>query len=275
MVALWAGARREEALGSDAERLAEVEMQVTEAALGRNPKSYMAWHHRQWVLSRARHCLPLARELQLLERLFQADERNFHAWSHRRFVCGLMGRGADAELRATEERIQRNFSNFSAWHERARLMTEASADPGAAGGLFADGALDAELETTTQAIFTEPDDQSAWVYLHWVVAAVLGRAGEARRRGDGAEAAELEGRVAGVRSSCEELIALDPGGKWASLTLVLVAGALQAGAGEWDGGARAALGRLGEVDPDRRGFYRYLLDAGPAAALRVLPRVSQ
>ena len=55
-------------------------MVVTEAALQRNMKSYLAWHHRQWVLQRARSHLPLPREFRLLDRLFLADERNFHAW---------------------------------------------------------------------------------------------------------------------------------------------------------------------------------------------------
>lgn len=66
--------------GTDAEMEAETELQLTERALQRNPKSYMAWHHRQWVLRLARTFVPLERELRLLDRLLGVDERNFHAW---------------------------------------------------------------------------------------------------------------------------------------------------------------------------------------------------
>lgn len=42
---------------------------------------------------------------------------------HRRFVLRLMGaeerEGLDYPMRA----IERNFSNFSAWHERARVLS--------------------------------------------------------------------------------------------------------------------------------------------------------
>ena len=40
--------------GSDgpevAQALARQEVQLTQAALGRNPKSYGSWHHRKWII---------------------------------------------------------------------------------------------------------------------------------------------------------------------------------------------------------------------------------
>lgn len=40
--------------GSDgpevAKALAQQELQLTQAALGRNPKSYGSWHHRKWII---------------------------------------------------------------------------------------------------------------------------------------------------------------------------------------------------------------------------------
>jgi len=66
-------------------------------ALERNVKSYGAWYHRKWVLSKKGHYYPsLENELQLLNdyqkqaHQKQDDEkqddpsRNFHAWNYRR-----------------------------------------------------------------------------------------------------------------------------------------------------------------------------------------------
>lgn len=43
---------------------------------------------------------------------------------HRRFVSKLAGVSAEEELQHAESLIERNFSNYSAWHERARLLTK-------------------------------------------------------------------------------------------------------------------------------------------------------
>jgi hypothetical protein len=57
-------------------------------------------------------------------RLLQADERNFHGWGYRRFVVGLMGRSPEAEEAYTKDRIDTNFSNYSAWHARTSLLQQ-------------------------------------------------------------------------------------------------------------------------------------------------------
>uniref|UniRef100_U3JVP8 Geranylgeranyl transferase type-2 subunit alpha n=1 Tax=Ficedula albicollis TaxID=59894 RepID=U3JVP8_FICAL len=141
------------------------ELSFVGQCLGVNPKSYGAWHHRGWVLARAP---PAGREdLALCERLLAADPRNFHAWEHRRTLVARQD--AEAELAFAGDLLSRDFSNFSAWHHRLRLLAP-SRDCGAGGG----GALPPqrmkeELELVQNAVFTDPTDQSAWVYLRCIL----------------------------------------------------------------------------------------------------------
>jgi len=266
---LWE--EQEPAPGSEAERLAETEMVVTEAALQRNMKSYLAWHHRQWVLQRARSHLPLPREFRLLDRLFLADERNFHAWGHRRFVSKLAGVSAEEELQHAESLIERNFSNYSAWHERARLLTKIH---GAGDAPVPPDVLEGEVEMVKQAVFTEPDDQSPWVHLRWVMGEALAHAR------DGAQAQAGLSLLRDVAGMCRELLEMDEGSKWARLTLAL---ALLAGAAADEDGpgaqgeteeARGCFLRLADIDPDRAGYYLEAAGMAPNDAVRVLARQS-
>ena len=54
-----------------AKKIAQQEVQLTQAALTRNPKSYSSWHHRKWIIQM--RLLPLDTELQLVK---QSDSAN-------------------------------------------------------------------------------------------------------------------------------------------------------------------------------------------------------
>ena len=138
------------------------ELALLEGAIGMNPKAYCLWMHREWVVDQMVAAgVPgvLDTELALCEKLLQADERNFHCWGYRVAVARKAGRGPDAELAYTSDRIDRNFSNYSAWHYRARFLHAAG------GARLAD-----ERGLVERAAFTDPADQSAWIYNRWVLA---------------------------------------------------------------------------------------------------------
>jgi geranylgeranyl transferase type-2 subunit alpha len=173
--------------------LLERELAVTEAAIKRNPKSYHAWHHRRWSITTLcgledrNHstCLLIpttpfnaSQEFALCEKLFLLDERNFHCWNYRRWVAEsfskVQGKNTQqeddtllplkTELEYTLSCIHRNFSNYSAWHQRSCLLTQRAR-------LSPVSIIDLTLEfiLVRKAVFTEPDDQSPWFYRRWVV----------------------------------------------------------------------------------------------------------
>ena len=118
--------------------------------------------------------------------MLDVDDRNFHCWNYRRFVVSLMdgGRAIDeAELEYTTRKIELNFSNYSAWHSRTKVLPRVSD--------LSKEALDREYELVQQAFFTEPEDQSGWIYHRWLTAQTLmgardDRGDEAARDGDAA-----------------------------------------------------------------------------------------
>ena len=56
------------------------------------------------------------------------------AWNYRRYVLGSMpvSRSELSELAYTRRKIESNFSNFSAWHQRSKVLSS----------LWAQGKLD-------------------------------------------------------------------------------------------------------------------------------------
>ncbi|XVE95174.1 hypothetical protein REPUB_Repub02eG0073400 [Reevesia pubescens] len=141
------------------------ELRVVESALRQNFKSYGAWHHRKWVLSKGHSSID--NELRLLDKFQKADSRNFHAWNYRRFVAELMKRSEQDELKYTEDMIYTNFSNYSAWHNRSVLLSALLQKK--EGFLSKENILPEEYEFIHNAIFTDPDDQSGWFYHLWLL----------------------------------------------------------------------------------------------------------
>ncbi|KAL9668406.1 hypothetical protein QQ045_002787 [Rhodiola kirilowii] len=147
-------------------KILDEELSVVEIALRTNFKSYGAWHHRKWVLSKGQSSLD--HELKLLDKFQKADSRNFHAWNYRRFVADLMKISEDKELQYTTNMIETNFSNYSAWHNRSTILSRLL-EKKASGFESQENVLTEEFELVHQAIFTDPDDQSGWFYHLWLL----------------------------------------------------------------------------------------------------------
>ncbi|KAK1406702.1 hypothetical protein QVD17_38310 [Tagetes erecta] len=142
------------------------ELRVVESALRKNFKSYGAWHHRKWVISKGN--ASTERELKLLNLFQKQDTRNFHAWNYRRFIAGLKNISDEKELQFTTDMINDNFSNYSAWHNRSVLLShllEKKVEGYFPKELF----LKEEYEFVRNAVFTDPDDQSGWFYHLWLL----------------------------------------------------------------------------------------------------------
>jgi len=141
-------------------KMIQSELDLTAVCIRKNPKSYHSWHHRKWVV--LYDTVDLEAELELCRIFLNADERNFHCWNYRQFIAQKAQIPISREFAFTTEKITTNFSNYSAFHYRSKLlplMTE----------ICVTERLVAEFEIVHQAVFTEPDDQSAWWYHQFLI----------------------------------------------------------------------------------------------------------
>jgi geranylgeranyl transferase type-2 subunit alpha len=141
--------------------LGEAECALTKDALMKNPKSYSSWFQREWLLKQ--RMANVEKELRLCDALLNQDERNFHCWNYRRLVARHAQRTPEEELSFTMQKIEQNFSNYSAFQQRSLLLQQP---------LTLDCILN-EVEMVKQAVFTEPDDQSNWFYYRWLIQSML------------------------------------------------------------------------------------------------------
>ena len=150
------------------------EMQLTVVCLQKNPKSYGSWFHRQWCMERANKLdlpgrtkskdLTWKNELSLCDQFLRADERNFHCWKHRSFVINKGNLSKMDEYKFTYEKICSNFSNYSSWHYRSKLIEHLYGEK-----QLDDTVFEKESTLVQNALFTDPNDQSAWIYQKYLL----------------------------------------------------------------------------------------------------------
>ncbi|KAN0070549.1 hypothetical protein V8E54_011418 [Elaphomyces granulatus] len=139
------------------------------------PKCYWIWNYRLWLLGEASRLLPSStahgfwqEELALVNKMLSFDDRNFHGWGYRRLVVEKLEILAPTEsmtqkeLDYTTKMIRSQLSNFSAWHNRTKLIQTLLDERGASDDERKDK-LDDELELIHQALI-DPYDQSLWFY---------------------------------------------------------------------------------------------------------------
>jgi geranylgeranyl transferase type-2 subunit alpha len=71
------------------------------------------------------------------------------------------------ELKFSKKRIDSNFSNYSSWHYRSKLLPRLH--PGKEGAAIGEDQLTEEFKLVLNAAFTDPQDQSAWMYHRWLL----------------------------------------------------------------------------------------------------------
>ncbi|KAF3087735.1 Rab geranylgeranyltransferase [Orbilia oligospora] len=134
----------------------------------------------------------------LVNKMLSKDSRNFHGWGYRRYIVqnietlqrdinkettkekeeGEGEEGVDEEgeeeslveqeFAYTTVMYGKDLSNFSAWHNRSKLIPRVLSERGATieeRRTFLDGEL-GEMQT---AVYTDPYDQSIQLYNHWLL----------------------------------------------------------------------------------------------------------
>jgi len=249
------------------------EFALTQECLQINPKSYSVWFHREWVLKWGHCSWQWPVELKLTAKFLALDDRNFHCWTYRRSVVKLAAVPAEAELAFTTTKIEANFSNYSSWHYRSKLLpalhstsaTTSSAEGGGSGGGGDSGGgaslgtmVRSDLQLVRNAFFTAPEDSSAWFYQRWLLAQL--RPGGAAAAPPEEYAALLVDEMAMV----DELLELEPECKWALAAAVHLrteqlalpaSGAASGCTPEEDAKHAARLEALKRVDPMRTRYY--------------------
>ena len=117
-------------------------------------------------------------EISLCNKFFLADDRNFHCWNYRvqilTLICNYYNNTFDKfiekELDFTLEKVKKNFSNFSSWNYRTKLIPIYFIQKNIKWNTK--NALDFfnnDLELLKKAIYTDPKDQSPWNYQSWII----------------------------------------------------------------------------------------------------------
>ncbi|EIM90234.1 rab-protein geranylgeranyltransferase [Stereum hirsutum FP-91666 SS1] len=235
------------------------DLAMTTIALKAHPKVYWIWNHRRWCLesipdggdgddTQGWKKTSWQREMGLVEKMLEADARNFHAWNYRRYVlAGMPVRWSEiAELGFTTKKIESNFSNFSAWHQRTKILSSLWDS----GKLNRAATLQQEFDLVQNAMYTDPNDQSVWLYHRWLV-------------GTGDDRELLEREIVVI----QELLDEQPDSKWCMESLVhykqLLLRNHSTSIGE--GGSQVLvkeclqlLDQLESIDPQRRRRYQQL-----------------
>mmetsp|Transcript_9046 Transcript_9046/g.30836 ORF Transcript_9046/g.30836 Transcript_9046/m.30836 type:complete len:338 (+) Transcript_9046:87-1100(+) len=226
----------------------DVELRLSADALRKNPKSYSAWRHRVWVLERFEG--DLGGELRLTRDFLALDARNFHCMNYRQWLAprwtGGEGSVAEREVGFSQELLNANPANASAFHYRGTYLKRLHPHP-------PEDAVRDELRLLESAVFTEPDDSSAWWHMMFVM-----RWG--KHEGSVGQWFEtvLEEQVALVRT----LLELEEASKWGLVALVeLLHLQQELGTAPEDATqqVRDAVQSLLEVDPTHAVRYRGML----------------
>lgn len=179
----------------DEQKLLEDDLKLLMAQLKSFPKCYWIWGHRIWCLFQlqALNAANWQFELQIVSKLLEMDSRNFLGWQYRRFVIENIEKSiANKELLKnleinvgefsfTTSKINKNISNFSAWHNRTKLIPKIFAILDKIDKksllekedykLFQNPykLLVHELDLIKTGMFMDSEDTSVWLYLWWLL----------------------------------------------------------------------------------------------------------
>ncbi|KAG0316961.1 hypothetical protein BGZ99_006573 [Dissophora globulifera] len=160
--------------GADAEtgdKIYSNELEFVQENLKLNPKSYFMWNHRRWCLEHMSNPR-WDKELAMVSKFLELDARNCKRYIIRQLdlqdkvSSDKILERAQSEFDYTTTKISQNFSNYSAWHNRSTLLGKLADDMTEEER---QATVDNEFDLVKNAIYTDPEDQSAWLYHLWLI----------------------------------------------------------------------------------------------------------
>lgn len=169
-------------------RLLKTDLEFILPLILQYPKCYWIWNHRLWLLQHISACCAAEttktywqEELDLVSKMLTRDSRNFHGWSYRRLVVAALRKvdaaQGESELELTEQEMvyttimiekPKGLSNFSAWHQRSKLMPRLL-DEQNADHIARRKAFDEELAKVEDALYIDPPESSLWHYHQYLM----------------------------------------------------------------------------------------------------------
>jgi len=250
---------------SDKNDILEQEIQLTALFFQRDERNFHCWSYRRFVVS---CCLwnsgntddgggatpppPLGEwkigdgdsNLWMGAQLMAPCQTNETTESERTTNADAVSFIIEKEWVFTEEKIRDNFSNFSAFHCRSKLLPLLLD----LGKQSLETLISNEFDMVLNAVFTEPDDQTAWWYQRFLLDFISTATND--EQNDFVDRV-LQSHIDQLRELKEEY----PSGKWV-LTGFLQC--LQSSKGSNATECRSVIEQLLDIDPDRKERYRSL-----------------
>ncbi|OHT04446.1 prenyltransferase alpha subunit [Tritrichomonas foetus] len=177
--------------------------------LTENPKSYQAWHYRQWLIDRATE---FHDELPFLVKTFIKDSKNFHAWSYSIWYAERWNQVKEIYNLAVLQ-VRNDSRNNSAWNARRTLGEKLNIS------------LESEFEAVEKSLLTVGKNESACNFAMALVDKDQTLKQKLKdlalkmieKNNENVQAlrlliyvANLDGDAAEISSLCEKLMKLDP-----------------------------------------------------------------
>ncbi|KAG5495062.1 hypothetical protein JKF63_02115 [Porcisia hertigi] len=158
-----------------------------EQLLQLDERNFHAWNYRRWVLAQEHRATQIAVAHRLTPSPSASAEEETQSIASAAPPPVVFSPEETAELAYTVDKIKNNFSNYSAWHQRSlaiqsavsrwQLYQEQNGLVGATGAaqqhkqawraaLLAQ--LREDIDFLKQAVYCDPNDQSAWFYAPFV-----------------------------------------------------------------------------------------------------------
>ncbi|EDR21681.1 geranylgeranyl transferase type-2 subunit alpha, putative [Entamoeba dispar SAW760] len=191
---------------NEIDKILSNELELTKNLLPKNSKSYVIWYHRKWSISKMEHP-KFEIERELCAKMIEKDSRNFHCWGYYLWILEQGKISQEDDLKFITNTINKNFSNYSAWHHRSVIFSSYN-------NLQLEKVIESEFELLLNAFYIEPNDQSGWIYYRWLLGTGMKCYNELNKKEEWINILKEQ------FNKIKELNDIEPNSKWVIFTMI-------------------------------------------------------